>query len=74
MSRAKAGHSDAKRHLKWLDKRESLGSKPPPDLTGQITKEAAYPSAGGGFADVWKGTWNVGDGSQDKIKASHVES
>ncbi|KAF4568460.1 hypothetical protein EYR36_010471 [Pleurotus pulmonarius] len=53
-------------------KRESLGSKPPPDLTGQITKEAAYPSAGGGFADVWKGTWNVGDGSQDKIKASHV--
>ncbi|KAL4265525.1 Protein kinase domain-containing protein [Pleurotus pulmonarius] len=52
------------------DKRESLGSKPPPDLTGQITKEAAYPSAGGGFADVWKGTWNVGDGSQDKIKVA----
>ncbi|KAG9217667.1 hypothetical protein CCMSSC00406_0003644 [Pleurotus cornucopiae] len=33
------------------DKRESAG-KPPPDLTGQIEKEAAYPSAGGGFADV----------------------
>ncbi|KAG5219509.1 Serine/threonine-protein kinase [Salix suchowensis] len=63
-------YGDAKRHLKPLDKRESAGSKPPPDLTGQIEKEAAYPSAGGGFADVWKGTWNVGNGSQDKVKAS----
>ncbi|KAF9502060.1 hypothetical protein BDN71DRAFT_1459245 [Pleurotus eryngii] len=52
------------------DKRESAGSKPPPDLTGQIEKEAAYPSAGGGFADVWKGTWNVGNGSQDKVKVA----
>lgn len=68
-------HGDAERHLKLkpLDKRESAGSKPPPDLTGQIEKETAYPSAGGGFADVWKGTWNVGNGSQDKIKASPFE-
>jgi hypothetical protein len=35
---------------------ETLNSLP--DLTGLITRENLYPSAFGGFADVWIGTWN----------------
>ncbi|KAG5651731.1 hypothetical protein H0H81_007669 [Sphagnurus paluster] len=31
------------------------------DLTGKITREGMYPSAHGGFSDIWKGTWFDGD-------------
>lgn len=34
------------------------------DLTGQITREGRYPSAHGGFSDVWKGVWHSGDHEQ----------
>ena len=30
------------------------------DLTGQIVRTDDYPAAHGGFADVWKCTWEVG--------------
>jgi hypothetical protein len=30
------------------------------DLTGSITREGRYPSAHGGFSDVWKGIWHDG--------------
>lgn len=33
------------------------------DLTGQIVREHIYPSAFGGFADVWTGTWKKKSGS-----------
>jgi hypothetical protein len=33
------------------------------DLTGQIIREHLYPSAFGGFADVWTGMWNKKSGS-----------
>jgi hypothetical protein len=33
------------------------------DLTGQIIREHTYPSAFGGFADVWIGMWNKKSGS-----------
>jgi hypothetical protein len=33
------------------------------DLTGQITRENVYPSAFGGFSDVWVGTWHKKSGS-----------
>ena len=29
-----------------------------PDLTGHITREHKFPSAHGGFADVWMGVWH----------------
>jgi hypothetical protein len=32
------------------------------DLTGQIVREHVYPSAFGGFADVWTGTWTSKSG------------
>lgn len=41
----------------------SANSEPQvPDLTGLITTEHKYPSAHGGFANVWLGIWVVENG------------
>ncbi|KAH7919501.1 kinase-like protein [Leucogyrophana mollusca] len=37
----------------------------PVDLTGQITTEDKYPTAHGGFSDIWRGTWNKDSTSID---------
>ncbi|KAJ8090389.1 hypothetical protein AAF712_006676 [Marasmius tenuissimus] len=44
-----------------------------PDLTGQVTKDARYAEAGGGFADVWKATWDKGD-HQVKVAVKALRS
>ncbi|RDB14785.1 Serine/threonine-protein kinase STY46 [Hypsizygus marmoreus] len=36
------------------------------DLTGQIVREGRYPSAHGGFSDVWKGVWRRGMAEEER--------
>ncbi|KAJ8516304.1 hypothetical protein ONZ45_g6390 [Pleurotus djamor] len=38
-----------------------------PDLTGHIKRDDNFPAAGGGFADVWKGTWERGPDDHIKV-------
>ncbi|KAF8073945.1 TKL/TKL-ccin protein kinase, partial [Lyophyllum atratum] len=46
------------------------------DLTGKITREGRYPSAHGGFSDVWKGVWHDADRARNvavKVLRSRID-
>ncbi|KAF5382664.1 hypothetical protein D9615_002721 [Tricholomella constricta] len=46
------------------------------DLTGKITREGRYPSAHGGFSDVWKGVWHDDDRERNvavKVLRSRID-
>ena len=40
------------------------------DLTGRLQRDSEFPSAGGGFADIWKATWKR-DSTACKVSSTH---
>lgn len=44
------------------------------DLTGKIKRDGMYPSAHGGFGDVWKGVWHQDSGDPKQVNHISVYS
>jgi len=64
---------DGRNHRDSVNTFTFLPSRPLPDLTGRIIGENGYPSAHGGFSDIWTGIW-VRDSRNCKVAVKVIRT